>query len=173
MEFHHSPFTLPINGDLPLVAVAGGDLLVTFRKLRRQHGDIFSFYIGKDLTVVVNGFELVHKAAVRHGWKFSGRPENLINNVITNGRGVILANGPFWKRQRKFALCCLQEFGFGKRSFEQNIMYEMEYIADILREQSGKPFDIKGALRAAVENIRFTILFSKRHNLLIISVAIS
>ena len=159
-----SPFTLPIVGDLPLIAVTGSDLLVTFRKLRRQHGDIFSFYIGNDLTVVVNGFELVHKAAVRHGWKFSGRPENFINNVITNGRGVILANGSFWKRQRKFAVSCLQEFGFGKRSFEQNIMYEMECLADILREQNGKPFDIKDALKAAVENILFTILFSKRHN---------
>ena len=42
--------TLPFVGDFPLLI--GGDILGTFQKLRQKHGDIFSLYLGKDLTIV-------------------------------------------------------------------------------------------------------------------------
>ena len=159
-----SAFTLPVIGDLPLLFGTGGDIVATFRNLRKKHGDIFSFYVGRDLMVVINGFELIHKAAVRNGWRFSGRPDGLINNVVTKGRGVILASGPFWKRQRKFTISCLQEFGFGKSSFEEQINKEVQYFVNILEAQNGNPFDLTQPLHAAVENVLFVVLCNKRHD---------
>ena len=111
--------TLPIIGDLPLLI--DGDVLNTFRKLRQKHGDIFSFYFGKDLAIVINGYDKIQQAAMKNGDLFSGRPRNLFSTIAANGKGILFSEGQFWKRQRKFTNSCLQEFGFGKTSLEDKI----------------------------------------------------
>lgn len=155
-------FTFPLVGDLPLLI--GGDILSTFGKLRRHHGDIFSFYLGRDLTIVINGFQLIQKAAVKQGHLFSGRPKNLIGNIMGDGRGIILSEGPFWKRQRKFIHSCLQELGFGKRTLESNIMREVVCFVDVLKQQNGEPFDFKESIQTSVANVVFAMVCGKRHD---------
>ena len=157
-----SALTLPVIGDLPLLI--GGDILGTFRKLRQKHGDIFSLYIGKELTVVINGFKMIQKAAVKNGHIFSGRPNNLVSNIAGKGKGIAFSEGPFWKRQRKFTYSCLQEFGFGKSTMEAKILKEVECFVDILQEQEGKPFDIKETIQASVSNVVFAIACGKRYD---------
>ena len=156
-----SAFTLPVTGDLPLLI--GGGILRTFRKLRQKHGDIFSFYIGKELTVVINGFNLIQKAAVKNGHIFSGRPQNLVGNISGKGKGISMSEGPFWKRQRKFTFSCLQEFGFGKSTLEEKMLKEAECFIYVLQEKRGNPFDIKETIQASVSNVIFKIICGKRH----------
>ena len=153
-------FTLPVIGDLPLLI--GGDVLKAFRKLRQKHGDIFSFYFGKDLTVVINGYDLIQKAAVKNGDLFSGRPKNLFSTIAAKGKGIIFSEGHFWKRQRKFTNTCLQEFGFGKTSLEDKILKEVEYFVSVLEAQEGKSFNMKEAIQASIANIIFAIVSGKR-----------
>lgn len=156
-----SALTLPVFGDLPLLI--GGDLLKTFRKLRQKHGDIFSFYLGQDLTIVINGYHLVQKAAVRNGHIFSGRSNRLYANILGVGKGIGFNEGPSWKRLRKFTYSCLQEMGFGKTSMEENILKEVNCFADVLQNQNGKPFDVRETIQAGTANVIFSLVCGKRH----------
>ena len=155
-----SLFTLPIVGDLPLLF--GGDIRKTFKKLQRKHGNVFSFYLGKDLVVVINGYDLIYKAAVRNGSVFSDRPRDLLNNITTKGKGVIMAKGTFWKEQRKFTHSNLQTFGFGKSSFEDQILREVKCFVNVLKMQDGKPYDFKDCIHASVFDVLCSILTGKR-----------
>ena len=153
-------FTLPIIGDLLLFF--GVNIRNTFSQLQQKHGNVFSFYLGKDLTVVINGYDLIHKAAVKNGNVFSDRPSDLLNNFIAKGKGVIMSKGRFWKEQRKFTHTSLQEFGFGKTSIEEQIIKEVECFVKVLKEQDGKPYDFKECIHASVFNVLCSMLIAKR-----------
>lgn len=155
-------FTVPLIGDL--FSFIGGDLLVTFQKMRHKHGDIFSLYFGKELMIVINGYTLIHRAAVINGELFTGRPEMLMNEFTGGRKGVILTDGPFWKRQRKFTHRSLQEFGFGKSLFENKILQEVECFISFLKDQDGRPIDIRKTIHASVANVVFSIVSGKRHD---------
>ena len=157
-----SPLTAPVVGDLPLLVT--GDILETFRRLRKRYGNIFSFYMGRELVIVLNGYNIIHKAAVRKGQTFSGRPQNYLSNVTVSGKGIIFTSGIFWKTQRKFVHNSLQELGFGKSSFDEKIRAEVKCFIDVLKELNGQPFDIKDFINGAVANIIFAIVCGKRHD---------
>ena len=90
----------------------------TFRKLRQKYGDIYSLYLGNDLTIMLNSYKVIYQAAVTNWDVFSGRPNVLANDATGRKKGVIMVEGLLWKNRRKFLLGRLQEFGFGKSSFE-------------------------------------------------------
>lgn len=152
--------TLPVIGDLPLLL--GGGIRKTFSMLRQKHGNIFSFYLGKELVVVINGYDLIHKAAVKNGSVFSDRPNELLNNLISKGKGVALSKGIFWKEQRKFTHASLQKFGFGKCSSEEQILREVECFVKVLKTQEGKLYDFKECIHASVFDVLCAILCGKR-----------
>lgn len=154
-------FTLPVIGDLPLLV--GNDMVQTFRKLRKKHGDVFSFYLGKDLTIIINGYKLIHEAAVKKGLLFSDRHDTFLKNSSENRNGIVLANGPLWKEQRKFTHNILQEFGFGKSSFEQKILEEVKCFVEFLNTQRGAPINIRDTIHASVSNVLFSIFCGKHY----------
>lgn len=156
-----SYLTLPVVGDLPLFAAGG--VLETFRSLRKRHGDIFSFYMGRELAIVLNGYKVIQNAAVKKGQLFTGRPQNYLSNVTVAGKGIIFASGNFWKTQRRFIHNSLQDLGFGKSSYENKIIKEVRCFTDILNLQNGQPCDIKEFVNGAVANIIFAIVSGKRH----------
>ena len=105
-------YTLPVCDLLPM---AQGDIRKTFRKLRNNHGDIFSFYVGRHLTVVVNGYELIKKVL-----QFCGHPQNGPMALRANGTGLILSNGDAWRKHRQFVEKALYKVGISKKAFEEN-----------------------------------------------------
>ena len=156
-------YTLPFIGDLSVLI--GRDFLTALRKLRREHGNIFSLYIGKDLNIVLNGYETIHEAAVVKGNLFTGRPSVLENDDIGCGnKGIGLSDGPLRKHQRKFTHRRLQEFGFGKSSFESKILNEVECFISLLKKVGGHPTDFHKYIHASVANVIFSIVCGKRHD---------
>ena len=154
--------TVPFIGDFPLLI--GGDVIGTFRKLRQKHGDVFSLYLGKDLNIVLNGYKAIHEAAVVNGNVFSGRPTILANDVTGGKKWIILSDGLLWRNQRKFTHGRLQEFGFGKSSFESKILNEVECFINVLKKQDGQPTDFRKYIHASVANVIFSIVCGKRHD---------
>ncbi|KAK7465115.1 hypothetical protein BaRGS_00037694 [Batillaria attramentaria] len=71
-------FALPLLGHLHLM---GKDPRATFRKWRRQNGDIFSLYMGRQLTVVLNGHKIIKEALVKRGTPFQIDPI-LVSSLI-------------------------------------------------------------------------------------------
>ena len=158
-----SPWTLPFVGDLPLFIT--GDILTKFRKLRNRHGDVFSFYMGGKLTIVINSYKLIHHAGVQKGAFFTGRPKNFFSFVSgEGGQGLVMAEGPLWQRQSKFIYDQLHAFGFGKSSFESKILPELAGFIDYLREQNGKPFHMKETINISMANIVFSLVCGRRHD---------
>ena len=154
-------YTLPVVGDIPLLI--GGDVLKIFQNLRKTHGDIFSFYFGKDLTIVLNGYDCIQKAAVKKGGRFSGRPIMAINEILRTKLGIVWSKGEHWRRQRKHSHAWLQEFGFGKSAFEEKIMEEVRCFVDVVKAQKNTAFDIRHSIHASVANIIFAVISGKRH----------
>ena len=51
-----SPFTLPFLGDLHLLILYKGNILMVFERLREKHVNIFSVYMGRELMIILNGY---------------------------------------------------------------------------------------------------------------------
>lgn len=154
-------FTLPVLGDTPLLI--GQDMIQTFRKLRSKHGNIFSFYMGKEYAFIISGYKLIHEAGVKRGMLFSDRPTLFTSSLEEKRLGILMANGPFWKEQRKFAHSILQEFGFGKSSFEAKILEEVKCFTEVQSIKNGDPVNIRESLHASVSNVLFSTLCGKHY----------
>ena len=78
---------LPLLGHLHLMEK---DPRAQFRAWRRQHGDVFSMYMGGWLVVVLNGFPVIKEALVKFGNVFSDRPSVLFIDKMFENRGMSL-----------------------------------------------------------------------------------
>ncbi|KAL3858774.1 hypothetical protein ACJMK2_009027 [Sinanodonta woodiana] len=152
---------LPVLGNL-IHLLVNNDALDYFRKLRDKYGDVFSLYMGSQFIIVINGYTTIKEALVQNGRVFSNRPKNYLTEVLTGDYGILCTSGKKWKEHRRFAMNALQELGFGRSSFEQNIMEEAKELINIIEEQNGRPFQMKGIVNTCVSNIISQIVFGKR-----------
>ncbi|CAG01689.1 unnamed protein product, partial [Tetraodon nigroviridis] len=76
--------------------------------------------------------------------------------------GLFQSNGEPWKRQRRFAMSTLRNFGLGKNILEQSICEEARHLQEEIRSQKGKPFDPAGLFTNAVSNIICQLVMGKR-----------
>lgn len=61
-----------------------------FFTCRKKYGDIFSFYAGSRLIVVLNGYSAIHEALVKKCDVFSARPKTFISQQMAQGHGKFL-----------------------------------------------------------------------------------
>ena len=81
-----------------------------------------------------------------------------------SGKGLFFSDGPLWKNQRQFTHRRLQEFGFGKSSFESKILKEVECFINLLKKENGQATDFRKYIHASVANVIFSIVCGKRHD---------
>ncbi|KAL3884074.1 hypothetical protein ACJMK2_030296 [Sinanodonta woodiana] len=154
------PVSVPLLGNIP--QLAGRNPLIMFRKWRKQYGDVFSVYMGSQLLIVLNGYETINEALVTRANVFSERPHNFMLDKIKEGEGVIFASGTSWKRQKKIALHCLQELGFGCNSFEVCIADEAKTLIKQIEQNADVSLNLKDILTTCVSNVMCGILFGRR-----------
>ena len=75
-----------------------GDLAALFRRLRREHGDIFSFWLAGQLVVVINGFQNIKEAFIDDAANFAWRPDILNCDLFHYGEFGPPPPGPRGKK---------------------------------------------------------------------------
>ena len=90
------PPALPLIGSLPFLGWL--DIREPLRKLARKYGDVFTIYLGPTRVVILNGYDAIWDAFVKHANVFSGRPNNYISKKLTKGHG---------KQREQKCVCCV------------------------------------------------------------------
>ncbi|XP_050754513.1 cytochrome P450 2C20-like isoform X2 [Gymnogyps californianus] len=156
------PAPLPILGNV--LQVKPKNLAKTLQKLSEEYGPVFTVHLGSDPVVVLHGHDVVKEALVDRADEFAARGYMPIGDRANNGLGITFSNNEEWLQVRRFALSTLRNFGMGKRSIEERIQEETEYLLEEINKTKGTPFDPTFMLSCAVSNIICSIVFGKRYD---------
>ncbi|NP_001289289.1 cytochrome P450 2C19-like [Phalacrocorax carbo] len=156
------PAPLPILGNV--LQVKPKHLAKTLQKLSEEYGPVFTVHLGSDPVVVLHGHDVVKEALVDRADEFAARGHMPIGDRANNGLGIIFSNNKEWLEVRRFALSTLRNFGMGKRSIEERIQEETEYLLEEINKTKGTPFDPTFTLGCAVSNVICSIVFGKRYD---------
>ncbi|XP_035221675.1 vitamin D 25-hydroxylase-like [Stegodyphus dumicola] len=150
------PIGLPFLGYLPFIEKRS---FITFTKLSKKYGKIYSLYLGRALVVVLNDHKLIKEAFNQQA--LLDRPPHYFD-FHPGGLGFVGANGEEWVEQRRFSMKALREVGLAKSEWEHSLMIDVEELRDWLKTQEGKPVNIYRFLSASVSNTITTLVFGKR-----------
>ncbi|KAI1892057.1 hypothetical protein AGOR_G00150060 [Albula goreensis] len=159
-NFPPGPWALPIFGNVFHIDSKQPDIYLT--KLAEVYGNVFSFRLGRDKIVLVTGYKMVKEALVTQAETFVDRPPSPMNDRLYSGNGIFLSNGYKWRRQRRFALTTLRNFGLGKKSLESVICEESRFLHEDIERKKGNPFDPKWLLNNSTANIICFMVFGHR-----------
>ncbi|XP_041862614.1 cytochrome P450 2J2-like [Melanotaenia boesemani] len=156
-NFPPGPWSLPFLGNI----FTGADFK-TMEKLSLEYGPIFSLRKGSTRMVFISGYKMVKEALVNQLDSFADRPVVPLFHVISKGLGIVLSNGYIWMKQRKFANTHLRYFGEGKKSLENYIEVESNFLCEAFKEEQGRPFNPHYTITNAVSNIIASVIFGHR-----------
>ncbi|XP_004620834.2 cytochrome P450 2B11-like [Sorex araneus] len=154
------PRPLPFFGNL--LQMDRNGLLKSILKMRDQYGDVFTLYLGPKPVVILCGTEAIREALVDQTDAFSGRGKIAVLEPVFQDYGLVFSNGERWKVLRQFALTTMRDFGMGKRSVEERIQEEAQYLVEELRNTKGTLQDPKFFFQASVANVICSIVFGER-----------
>ncbi|XP_078096806.1 cytochrome P450 2K1-like [Mustelus asterias] len=160
LNFPLGPAPLPVIGNLHMLDLKKPS--ESLMKLSEKYGTVFSIKLGFRNVVVLTGYETVNDALVKHAEEFGGRAHIPIFEANTKGHGVVFGHGESWKQMRRFTLTTLRDFGMGKKTIEDKIIEETEFLIKMFDSYKGQPFNPTIKLNAAVANIICSILFGDR-----------
>ncbi|NXM72318.1 CP2C8 protein, partial [Serilophus lunatus] len=156
------PAPLPILGNL--LQVKPSNLAKTLEKLSKEYGSVFTVHLGSDPVVVLHGHDVVKEALVDRADEFASRGHMPIGDRANNGLGIVFSNNEPWLQVRRFALTTLRNFGMGKRSIEERIHEESDYLLEEFNKTKGMPFDPTFKLSCSVSNVICSVVFGKRYD---------
>ncbi|OWA52480.1 Cytochrome P450 2U1 [Hypsibius exemplaris] len=130
----------------------------TLMELGKRYGNVFSFYMGKRLVVVLNDYAAIKAAYTDQAEIFSGRAGGFISRYIRLGsegkaHGFGAPQGTIWKEGRKFMLQTFRDLGMGKSKLQGSIIDEADRIVRLFTESHGQSFDPFPFLYAGAANL--------------------
>ncbi|CAL8360296.1 unnamed protein product [Lota lota] len=159
--FPPGPMALPVLGNLMNLSLSNP--MKDFQRLAERYGSVYSLFIGPNPAIILNGIQTIKEALVNKASEYSGRPQDLLVNTMTQGKGVILADyGVRWKEHRRFALMTLRNFGLGKQSMEERILAEIQFLMEPLDKCVGGTMNPQLLFHNGASNIICQVLFGKR-----------
>ncbi|XP_075830105.1 cytochrome P450 2C26-like isoform X1 [Microtus pennsylvanicus] len=154
------PTPLPIIGNIHQIDVK--NVHQAFTNFSKIYGPVFTLYFGMKPAVVLHGYEAIKEALIGHGEEFSGRGKVPIFDMVLKGFGIAFSNGDIWKETKHFSLLTLRKLGMGKRSIENQIQEEAQFLVEELKKTNGSPYDPSFILTCAPCNVICSIIFQNR-----------
>ncbi|KAM9323992.1 cytochrome P450 2F2-like [Gastrophryne carolinensis] len=154
------PMPLPIIGTL--YKTSASNMVSTLMEMQNIYGDIFTIYQGETPCVVLCGYKTIKETLIDKSEEFSGRGYYATFQDFTKGDGMAFSNGEKWKELRSFAVATLRNFGVGKRSIEERIQQEAQYLIDWLTAAKGSPVNPIYCFSLSVSNVICSVVFGKR-----------
>ncbi|XP_056132283.1 cytochrome P450 2J2-like [Lampris incognitus] len=161
-NFPPGPLALPFVGNVFSIDTKQPHIYLT--KLADVYGNVFCMRLGRDKTVFVSGYKMVKEAIVTQAENFPDRPYSPMASRLYSGNsaGLFFSNGQVWKRQRRFAMTTLRNFGLGMSSMEQTICEESHHLQEGMERERGEPFNPTHLFNNAVSNIICQMVFGRR-----------
>ncbi|XP_065113138.1 cytochrome P450 2N13 [Paramisgurnus dabryanus] len=156
-----SPFSLPLLGNIFNIDSKSPHIYLT--KLGHAYNNIFSLRFGRDRVVCITGYKMIKEALVTQAQNFVDRPYSPLQDRVCSGNaGIFFSNGEMWKKQRRFTLSTLRNFGLGKKTMEVAICEECSFLLDEMDRQKGAALNPTILLNNAVSNIICQMVFGQR-----------
>uniref|UniRef100_UPI00398F8A07 cytochrome P450 2K1-like n=1 Tax=Pristiophorus japonicus TaxID=55135 RepID=UPI00398F8A07 len=154
------PAPLPVIGNLHMLDLKKPHK--SLMELSEKYGTVFSIKLGPTHVVVLTGYETVKDALINHQDEFGERARIPIFEAISAGHGIVFGHGESWKHMRRFTISTLRDFGMGKKTIEDKIIEEIDYLIKMFDSYKGQPFNPTIKLSSAVANIICSIVFGDR-----------
>ncbi|XP_006811948.1 cytochrome P450 2U1-like [Saccoglossus kowalevskii] len=157
------PIGWPVIGNLFQLMRDKAGVHVALVKLAENYGDVFSLYFGSKLVIILNGYDAIREAFVNRADVLNNRPSLLVLEMLSNGKGIVGANGHDWKAQRTFFLKTLRRIDVGQsRKLEHHILEECEFLINEIESLEGALFEPTDVISHAVANIICFFTFGRR-----------
>ena len=125
------PPSLPFLGSLPFLDMSKGFLSWVLDPRVTAHPLAF-VKLGRLQINMINDFHLAKELFEKE--EFSGRhlDQLVVESRFWNNipRGIVFTEGSKWSAQRRFSLKTLKDFGFGRKSIEGSIHFEVEEMIE-------------------------------------------
>ncbi|XP_030076020.1 cytochrome P450 2F3 [Microcaecilia unicolor] len=154
------PIPLPIVGNLLLVNP--NNVARSLMKISKKYGPVFTLYYGSKPHVILCGYQTIKEALINQAEQFGGRGPLPVIHCYTKGNDVACSNGEKWKELRRFTLQAMRNFGVGKRSIEEKIQEEIQFLIQELRKTNQLPFEPTQFICQSISNVISSFLFGSR-----------
>ncbi|KAM8953367.1 cytochrome P450 2F2-like [Pelodytes ibericus] len=154
------PIPLPLVGNL--LHIDTNNVVRSLMELKEKYGSVFTLYQGPQPGLVICGYEAIKEAFIDQGEAFSDRGHYPVFLNYFSGHDIAFRNGEKWKSLRRFALSTLRNFGMGKKSIEERIQEEANFLIKELSSTKGSPTDLTGYFARTVSNVISSIVYGNR-----------
>lgn len=154
-------FSLPVLGHLHLFK---GNPIDQLDVWRQKLGNIFFLQMGPFRCVMLNGYDLISEACLKHHDSLLERPTNFSHEEVFKYSGIISLGGRRWKEHRTFLHATLRSLGMGKNVMAERIKVEADYLVTTIAKAHGDAQDIRNLVMVCVNNVICGLTFGKRFN---------
>ncbi|KAM3912254.1 LOW QUALITY PROTEIN: cytochrome P450 2G1-like [Leptodactylus fuscus] len=110
-------------------------------KFSKKYGSVYTVYFGHYPVVVLCGYDTVKEALLDRAEEFGGRGRIPTFDDFFKGYGASFSNGERWRDLRRFSLTILRNFGMGKKTIEERIQEEAQFLIEEIRSHKEQFFD--------------------------------
>lgn len=144
--------------------VFGKNRVKVFSQLRRTYGDVFSVYFGKQLVVVLNGYDTINVALAKNAEKFHTRPVFAYQLLTQGDNGLIFGEVRQWPKRRQFLMEGFHKFALDSKAMpiEERIHIELEDLVIEFSAAGGKAVDLNDYYMHFLGNFLSGIIYGKR-----------
>uniref|UniRef100_A0A0K0EGE9 Cytochrome P450 n=1 Tax=Strongyloides stercoralis TaxID=6248 RepID=A0A0K0EGE9_STRER len=165
-KYPKGPFPLPFIGNL-LQLLPFDAMPDKFEYYKKIYGPIFTIFIPYPVVVLCD-YESFKEALVKNSSILNGRQKGYPESFVhpETGRGLVFADGPYWKEQRKVCFQIFRNFGVGRSLMESKIMdYVNETLNYVEKKRKDGPIDFTWIYKACFANIMCELLFGIKRSL--------